>query len=102
MGQYQNNRKKLNTILKTICNHVYYQKPSKKLEYPCIVYKLLRPNITKADNKNYKREDIYECVYITQDILDENFDKFLEIDHCSFKNTFISDDLHHFVYEIYI
>ena len=102
MGQYRDNRIKLHNILKTFCENVYYEAPSSGMKYPCIKYKLVRPYINKADDKNYKREDIYECVYITQDVLDENFDKFLEIDHCSFKNTFISDDLHHFVYEIYI
>lgn len=102
MGQYRDNRKKLHAILKTICNTVYYQKPSDPIQYPCIIYKYLRPNITKADNKNYKREDIYEVVYVTEDIINDVIDNIIEIDHCSFKNTFISDSLHHFVYEIYI
>lgn len=101
MGQYQNNRKKLHAILKTICNNVYYEAPN-KLEYPCIKYKLLRPAIQKADDKNYKREDIYECILIHNDFINDMVDQLIDLDHCSYKNHYISDSLHHFVYEIYI
>ena len=102
MGQYRDNRIKLHNILKTFCENVYYEAPSSGMKYPCIKYKLVRPYINKADDINYKREDIYECILIHQDFVNDIVDKLIDLDHCSFKNHYIADDLHHFVYEIYI
>lgn len=102
MGQYQNNRRKLHAILKEICDNVYYQEPSSGLKYPCIKYDFIRPNIQKADNRNYKREDFYQVILIHNDYINDYVDKLIDLDHCVFKNHYIVDSLHHFVFEIYI
>ena len=45
---------KLNDLLVKIMgnNHVYYEPPEDvKIEYPCIVYSMVAPSVTRADNK---------------------------------------------------
>lgn len=101
MGQYQKKREKLHNILLGIVPNVYFNPPN-QLKYPCIVYGLGAFDNRKADNKNYKRDDQYSLVLICQSYLNDYVDKLEEIDYCHFNRHYISDNLHHFSYTIYI
>ena len=62
-------RNKLNEILHTFCDNVYFQPPTgTKITYPCIIYDLDRPDATFADNAPYAIYDQYSIKYITRGI----------------------------------
>ena len=83
--------------------NVYYQPPeSVKLNYPCIVYKRSRPNITYADNNAYSFTQCYEVTLISKDpdwVLPEEMVK--QFVHCSIDRYFVSDNLYHNVLTLY-
>ena len=95
-------RSELSAILHSICEHVYFQPPvSKKLTYPCIIYKLDNLNTRFADNGVYKLADEYSLTYVTRDPNDPNFHAIAMLRYCTMTNTQSSDNLHHYYYRIY-
>lgn len=82
--------------------HVYFQPPeSKKLEYPCIVYKLTEmPNKT-ADNVPYFEHRQYQLTVIDPDPDSELRERTAKLKFCRFVRPFVSDDLNHFVFNLY-
>lgn len=90
---------KLNDILTEIIgnDHVYYQPPEDvKIEYPCIVYKLVVPYIRRADNKIYTYMDCYDLTVISEDpyntIARSILDRF---QYCSLGSRYLGDGLYH-------
>lgn len=83
--------------------NVYFQPPeSVKMSYPAIVYKLDGIDTVKADNKNYKKNNYYNVTIIHKDPDNDLKDSILdEFDYCKLINTFVSDNLNHYVYRIY-
>lgn len=97
------NRRTLQNILLTVCDHVYYQPPrSVSLEFPCIVYTRDKINTEKADNKNYKIDHGYTLTVISElpdeGIAEQLLEKFENI---SFDRTFITENLYHDVLTLY-
>lgn len=46
----------------------YFNPPDNiQLKYPCIVYRRLRPDVKKADNKRYTTKDHYRLTVISRD-----------------------------------
>lgn len=96
-------RLKLSNLLRMILGtgNVYYQPPeSKKLEYPCIIYKLVKKDAVHADNRKYLKYDIYQVTYVDRNTESEIPDEIGEIPYSEFRNTFVKDGLAHWVYEI--
>lgn len=98
-------RLQLSTILHSIMTNgnVYFCPPDgKELRYPCIVYELSDLRARRADNLNYLKNLQYTVTLIDEDPDSEFVEKILEVPKCRFDRPFISDNLNHFVFTIYI
>lgn len=84
-------------------NNVYYNPPSTiKIHYPCIIYKLKDIMTNRASNKVYSLDHVYEVSLIGTKVTDDTKDKLMtNIPYCEFNNSYISDNLYHYVYTIY-
>lgn len=93
------------TLRKILGNNerVYFQPTeSIKLKYPCFIYQLDDYNLIKASNGNHKINESYSVTLITT-LPDETISKqMLELPYCSFDRVFISDNLYHYVFTIYL
>lgn len=96
---------KLRDLLTSIDNsytkNLYYRKPSKTLNYPCIIYKRVSELTKHADNKKYVSQNRY-----TLTVVDRNPDSILSekvsnLPLCSFDREYEADNLNHFVYDLY-
>lgn len=89
-------------ILEAAKKHVYFQPPSNiQMTYPCIVYERDTGDTQFADNNPY----IFKLRYqIT--VIDRNPDspipaKIAELPMCTMDRHFVSDNLHHDVFNCY-
>ena len=71
------------------------------IEYPAIVYSLNNIRVKNADNLKYTITDAYKITLITFDPDNEYVKKILEIPMCTFDTHFCSDNLNHYVFELY-
>lgn len=97
-------RLKLQTILENILSskNVYFQPPeSIKLHYPAIVYNLDYIKSQYGDNIPYLHKDRYSITLITHDPDNETRHKLLDLPMCSFERFFTSENLNHYVYNLY-
>lgn len=83
--------------------NVYFQPPeSVKLKYPCIIYQLSNEYVLHADNIRYNKKKMYDVTIIDKDpdtqIPDELSDYF---DYCSFDRYFTTNNLNHYIYQLY-
>ena len=92
----------LSDILKS--NHVYYQPPqSVKLQYPCIVYSREKLELKHADNKGYNCNTRYKLVVIYTDPDSKLvYDILLKLPMCSHDSHYVSDNLYHDAFSLYI
>lgn len=83
--------------------NVYFQPPeSVKLNYPCICYKLARPEVRRADNKVYKHTQCYEITVIYKDSENDLPTILLNhFTHIDLNRYFVSDNLYHSVLTLY-
>lgn len=91
----------LSEVLKT--TNLYYQQPENfKVKYPCAIYEQESGNIKKANNKLYGYIKKYSVTYISN-IENDNviLDMLNSFDYCTIDNTFISDNLYHYVFTLY-
>lgn len=96
------NRLKLQTKLEEILGseHVYFQPPpSIKMEYPCIVYEFAEYDVRHANNKIYMGKDRYKLTFITRKV--GPLEGLLDLPYCSFDRPYISNNLYHYVYNLY-
>ena len=95
-------RHDLDVLLKKICPNVYYQAPSKGMQYPCILYALEGKPAVHADNLRYVSMNQYNIKYITRTPDDPVVDTILEsFDNISFDRPYKSENLYHNVYTLY-
>lgn len=98
-------RLKLHERLKEILGNdsVYFQPPaSVKLSYPCIIYKLTNADIGYADNRTYMYSRRYQISLITKDPDSDLIDLIpRSLRHCTFTNYYVSDNLNHYIYDLY-
>lgn len=96
-------RLKLHQILVSLANNAYYQPPENtKIKYPCFIYHLNDATINHADDINYVYRKRYTVTYITRDPDDHNIPNMLNtFRYCSFDRWYASDNLHHFVYDLF-
>lgn len=99
-------RVELQRKLEAICNvkKVYFQPPATvKLVYPCIIYSLSRPKNLSGDNTHY----IWRPQYTVM-VIDPNPDSQIYLDilesfnHVSFERCYASDNLYHYILNLYI
>lgn len=83
--------------------NVYFQPPENlKLSYPCIVYERSRVNTYYADDTSFENKTAYALTYISKDPRDDVAEKLLRLRYCSHNRHFVSDNLHHDVFDIHI
>ena len=94
-------RVQLDSILNSICSHVYFQPPEgHKMVYPCIVYDGESDFTLDADNRIYNRQRKYTITAIDWDpesIIAEQVGETFQI---RLERHFKNDNLHHFVYTL--
>ena len=82
--------------------HVYYQPPeSVKMMYPAIVYELDRVDKNHADNGVYLFHERYSATVISKDPDTPILEKMIRLPNCRFNRAYKSDNLNHYVFEIY-
>lgn len=94
----------LQTMLENIVEsrRVYFQPPENLvIKYPCVVYSIRNVKNVYADDDIYKQDFYYELIVIDSDPDSEIFKKLCKIKECKFRNFYISDNLNHFVFDIY-
>lgn len=95
-------RLKLQQILKGFADNVYFQPgPSKKLEYPCIVYSRDNAETTFAGNFPYRFTPRYMVTVIDRNPDSEIPSKVASLPMCVFNRYFASEGLNHDVYSLY-
>lgn len=83
--------------------NVYFQPPeSVKLVYPCIVYELSSGATTYANDMPYTFQRCYQVTIIDKDADSKLIDKLAyHFPKCRFNDSFVYDNLYHYVYTIY-
>ena len=82
--------------------NVYFQPPETiKIKYPCIVYSLDDVDIDYADNLPYMITKRYQLTVIDKDPASTIRDEVIFLPKCSFVRAFTSDNLNHYVFQIY-
>lgn len=98
------NRLKLQELLSNISGvkKVYFQSPGKELmQYPCIKYSLSRPRQDNANNKIYRSKDLYEIMVIDYSPVSTIANEISKLPYCSFDRSYPSDNLNHFIFNLY-
>lgn len=99
----KSSRLKLSEKLHELCTNVYFQPPTgTKIKYPCIIYDLDGINKRHADNAAYTLNDKYSIQYITRDPDDDVKYQIAMMQYCSPGSFFVSENLYHYNYTIYI
>lgn len=96
-------RTELQKDLRKIAPKAYYKRPSdNKMEYPCFVYRMSRPQVLRADNKVYRFYPCYNVIYISRTPSDTIVQTMLEaFEYCDFDREYESDELYHYSFTIY-
>lgn len=83
--------------------NVYYQPPRNvQMEYPCIVYNISDIDTMRANNKHYLLTNGYMVTIIDRNPDSKIASQILEAFPMSnLQSTFIQDNLHHWVIQIY-
>lgn len=97
-------RTDLQEILENIIGNrnVYFAPPNNvELEFPCIIYRITGKQNYHADNIKYRKLNRYSLTVIDK-CPDSSIPTDLEdLIYCSFNRFFISDNLNHWVYDLY-
>jgi len=98
MGQRQN----LQTLLKTLCDNVYFQpKSDTRMDYPAIVYQRDAARTTFANNLPYLFRQRYQVTVIDRDADSEIVPKVAALPMCTYNRGFAAESLNHDVFTIY-
>ena len=81
---------------------VYFQPPATvRLTYPCLIYKLTDIPSDHANNFPYRLEHEYELTVIDSDPNSPLRERISKLPVCRFVRSYESDNLHHYVFNIY-
>lgn len=81
--------------------HVYHQAPkNQQMEYPCIVYKMTDIPDEHADNIRYFEHRKYQLIVIDTDPDSKLREKVAKLKWCRYIRSYVSENLHHFVFEL--
>jgi len=97
-------RLELQSLFETLIGsrNVYFQPPpSRKIQYPCIVYSLTDELVDHANNTPYKKERRYNVT-----VIDTNPDsaipgKVSDLPKCAFDRHYTADNLNHYSYKLF-
>lgn len=93
-------QKKLEEILGN--KNVYYEPPEGyKLSYPCFVYQLDDVYRRSADNIGYSLMNRYQITLIDRVPDNPARDELLRLPYCSFDRSYKSDNLEHYIFQLY-
>lgn len=82
--------------------HVYFQPPSNiQMKYPCIVYERDTGDTQFADNNPYIFKFRYQIAVIDRNPDSPIPEKVAELPMCTMDRHFVSDNLHHDVFNCY-
>jgi|SRR5689334_14483325 len=92
----------LQTLLKTLCDNVYFQPPpSVQMSFPAIVYRRSDIKTEFADNSPYKNKKRYQVTVIDKNPDSDVPDKVLALPSCSYNRFFTAEGLNHDVYDLF-
>lgn len=95
------NRVKLQNELETICDNVYFQKPSTMtMSYPAIVYNRKKMNTKYANDDRYNTKTSYDLMVIDRNPDSAIATQVLKLKYCEFDRQYVSDGLNHFAFTI--
>lgn len=97
-------RLELQKILEEILGskNVYFQPPASiRLKYPCIIYNRSSSYNEFADDVLYRYLKRYSVTVIDRNPDSKIPDKVENLRYCSFERFFTSDDLNHYVFNLY-
>ncbi len=97
-------RQQLQDLLKTILgnSNVYFQPPANvQMVYPCIVYQRSVATSQYADNFPYRHTKRYQVTVIDRDPDSEIPDKIAALQLCEHAQYFVSENLHHDVFNVF-
>lgn len=84
-------------------DNVYYEPASNvRLKYPCIVYKLSNLNNQHADNIPYIQFLRYEVTVMDKNPDSEISEAISKLPACSFVNSYVVENIHHTIYQIFV
>ena len=101
------NRLELHEVLKTLLpephkKNLYFQPPENlKMSYPCIIYKWSRPKQYYANNDPYNRIKSYTVTVVDSDPESGIAEKVSQQRATSFERAYTSNNLNHFVFNLY-
>ena len=82
--------------------NVYFQPPDgSTVKYPCIIYSIDDIDINHANNKPYAHKTKYLIKLVDKNIETSTKDKILLLSTCKFVDHYVSNNLHHFLFNIY-
>lgn len=97
-------RLELQSILEGILGsrNVYFQPPTNvQLKYPCIIYNLSTIDLKYANNFPYNFANRYSVTLIDRNPDSEFVDILKKLQFVRFDRTYVSDNLHHFTFDLY-
>ena len=97
-------RLKLQAILEELlgADNVYFQPPeSLRIEYPCIIYRWDTGDTQFADDEPYIFMRRYQITVIDRNPDSAIPDKIKNLPRCIMDRTYVSDNLNHYIFNIY-
>jgi hypothetical protein len=97
-------RLELHSLLENLLGstEVYFQAPeSKKMQYPCIIYRINNGNTQFANNKPYIFEKRYQVIVVDKNPDSLIPDKIAQLPRCIFDRSYATDNLNHFAFNLY-
>lgn len=83
----------------TTTPYVYHNPPPNVvMKYPCIVYKMTGMPNNGADNRRYFEHREYQVTVIDPDPDSQLREKVALLKWCRFQRSFVSENLHHFIF----
>lgn len=83
-------------------SNVYFQPPeSIRLSYPCILYELGGVDVLHADDIMYGNMKRYTVTLIDIDPDSIYIDKILSMKYCRMDQSYVTDNLNHYIFILY-
>lgn len=102
---FTDKRQELHQILIELLgsDHVYYQPPaSRRLDYPCVIYKRQDGDTRFADNKAYTYNTRYQILYIDQNPDSDFHIRLIQrLPKCVYDRHYTADNLNHEAFNLY-
>lgn len=100
-----NRRLELSNKLRTLIgnSNIYYQPPaSVEIKYPCVIYNMGKGSTKHANDSVYNYVHSYELKFIFKKPNEMIVKKVLKsLTLCSFDRVYVSDNLYHYVFNVY-